>query len=205
MLKVKRKYFDRGETRKLKEIKAVVIHWPAGRVTNIEALWKWMNKSSQNSYHFLVSKEKIIQTRHTDYRAIHCGHRTYRKKAKDFFGYDVCSSKDSPNNYTIGVCMLHDNENGSYDRGTINNAIELLAVLCIDNNLSPETDMLRHSDITNEKSTPCPKAFFEDDDDPDDLWKSFKFWVAAEITKIYKDIGMTENLEQKYDNIDKEK
>lgn len=211
-MRVQRKYFERDEKRELKEVKAIVIHWPGPKKTidgyrtqDITYLWKWMNDNTTRSYHFLVSQEKVIQCRDTRYRSIHCGHVSYRKKAKDFFGGNICSAKNSPNNYTIAVCMLHDFETGGYGTKTIDTAVDLLAHLCIDNNLDPGTELLRHSDITNEKKVPCPLGFFEDDDDPDDLWNSFKYWVAAKITQLYREVGIVENLEQKYDIIGKEK
>lgn len=209
-MNVEKSYFYREENRKLKQKKAIIIHWPGPKKTttgfmlqNIDALWKWMNESSKNSYHYLISKNRIIQTRDLKYRAIHCGHATYRKKAKEFFGYNVCSDKDSPNNYTIGVCIIHDNQNGGYSTETMDSSVELLSDLCIEYNLNPETDLWRHSDITNEKKIPCPLAFFEDDDDPDDLWKSFKLWVASAITIKYEKIN--NHLDQKYNNIKTEK
>ena len=187
---VKRKFFEREEKRALKEVKAVVVHWPGGSVVpEITALWKWMNSASNNSYHFLISQKNIIQTRDLKLRAIHCGHSTYTNKAKAFFGERTCSNLDSPNNYTIGVCLLHDKIDGSYSTATIDSAIDVLAILCLDNNLDPMTDLLRHSDLTNEKEIPCPKYFFEDDDDPDDLWCTFKEWVRDRVAYYEIEIG----------------
>ena len=149
-----------------------------------------MNTETENSYHYLISKNKTIQTRDLNLRAIHCGHRTYRKKAKDYFGYDVCCDTNSPNNYTIAVCALHDTHSGGYNTETMDNIVELISTLCIEYNLNPYEDLWRHSDITNEKKIPCPVGFFEDDDDPDDLWNSFKCWVAAAISNKYEKIGI---------------
>jgi N-acetylmuramoyl-L-alanine amidase len=194
-MKIEKKIFNREEKRQLKQKKAIVIHWPGARKTisgysilNIDSLWGWMNESTKNSYHYLVSGKRAIQTRELSLRAVHCGHATYRKKAKEYFGYDVCSPNDSPNNYTIAVCALHDTPLGGYATDTMDSLVELCAMLCIDHNLSPETDLWRHSDITGEKKVPCPLGFFEDDDDTDDLWKAFKCWVAVAITHKYEEI-----------------
>jgi N-acetyl-anhydromuramyl-L-alanine amidase AmpD len=192
---LKEKFFEWGDGRKLKSVKAIVIHWDASRgIPDIDFLWKWMDKRGVSMradgqtapyYHYLVSHQKVINSMEKQFRAIHCGHRTYRKKAKEFFGERVCSSLDSPNNYTIGVCMLHDVEGtGGYHADTMETAVELLAWLCSEYSLDPYTQILRHSDITNEKAVPCPKAFFEDDDDPDDLFNSFKGWVSHEMDGI---------------------
>ena len=203
-----KKLFEWTEGRKLKSVKAIIMHWDASRgIPDLEFLWKWMDKrghamkadgDTAPCYHFLVSHSRVIETIEAPNRAIHCGHRTYRKKAKEFFGERVCSKLDSPNNYTIGVCGLHDVEGtGGYDADTMETLIELAAKLCQKYNLNPETDLLRHSDLTNEKETPCPKAFFEDDNDPDDLWRSFKGWVAHEMKGEYGNIGMIKGLSRK--------
>lgn len=190
---LEQRFFNRKEKRKLKSVKAIVVHWDGTKgIPNVDYLWDWIDKKSENSYHFLVSGQKIINTRSKDLRAIHCGHRTYRKKAKQYFGNQICSKNNSPNNYTIGVCMLHDLESGGYHSDTMEAAIELLASLCNEYELDPHINLLRHSDITNEKEPKCPKAFFEDDDDPDDLWKSLKGWVAIEKDQMYSKSRMHE-------------
>lgn len=199
-----KKLFSWTGGRKLKSVKAIIMHWDASRgLPNIDSLWRWMdnrgramkaNGETAPYYHFLVSHDKIYETCESPNRAIHCGHKTYRKKAKEFFGDRVCSKLDSPNNYTIGVCALHDVEDtGGYDTDTLDSLINLVASLCNKYNLDPESDILRHSDLTNEKDTPCPRAFFEDDNDPDDLWRSFKAWVAQAM--IDKDWSI-ENIER---------
>lgn len=180
--RIEQRFFKRLEKKPIRKLKAIVIHWPAGRgIPSLNGLWNWMNDYSQNSYHYFVSKEKIIQIRDLKLRAIHCGHKTYRKKAKDYFGYDVCSKNDSPNNYTLGICALHDELDGAYHTSTMDSLISLCAMLCLKYKLDPGTALWRHSDITNEKEKPCPLGFFEDDEDPDDLWRSFKKWVDAEM------------------------
>lgn len=191
-MKLQKRIFNWGDGRKLKDVKAIVLHWDASKgIAELDTLWKWMNRRGEAMradgetapyYHYLVSHQNILQTTEHTHRAIHCGHRTYRKKAKEFFGDRVCSSKDSPNNHTLGVCMLHDvADTGGYHSDTLETAIELLASLCVEYSLDPLTQLIRHSDITNEKDIPCPRAFFEDDDDPDDYWNEFKHWVDIAV------------------------
>lgn len=178
---IENRFLERDEKRELKAIKALIVHWPAGGVVDIDNLWTWMNDKSKNSYHFFVSKQRVLQIRDKSLRAIHCGHSTYTEKAIDFFGERVCSSLDSPNNYTLGICLLHDRENGSYTADTMETAVDLLSSLCFEYGLDPLTDILRHSDLTDEKRTPCPKGFFEEGDDPDDLFNEFKNWVNGAV------------------------
>jgi len=177
---IEQRYFEREEKRPLKKVMAIVVHWPGGDyVPYLDSLWKWMNEESDKSYHYFINKDRIIHIRDEHkYRAIHCGHKTYKKGAVEFFGTDICSSYNSPNNYTIGVCMLHDYKDGSYMTPTMQSAIELIGNLCMEYDLDPQVALFRHSDITGEKRTPCPKGFYEDDDDPHDLWRSFKQWVS---------------------------
>jgi N-acetylmuramoyl-L-alanine amidase len=209
-MKIEKKFFESDEvksatagitppikTRSLKKKKAIVIHWPGAKtvkegfsILKIDSLWRWMNNKSINSYHYLLSKNRVIHTRDLALRALHCGHKTYRKKAKDYFGYDVCSPHDSPNNYTIAICALHDTHSGGYSTITIDTLVDLCADLCIKYGLDPDKDLWRHSDITNEKDIPCPVGFFEDDDDPDDLWNSFKCWVSDAKSDKLKKMGV---------------
>ena len=129
---IHKKYFERESKRKLKSVKAIVVHWPGGVVApEITSLWKWMNRESSNSYHFFVSQKTVQQLTPLELRAVHCGHATYTNKAKQYFCEKVCSNTDSPNNYTIGVCMLHDKRDGTYETPTLETAIDLLALLCI--------------------------------------------------------------------------
>lgn len=173
------KLFNREEHRKLKNIMAIIVHWDGGEVSDIDGLWKWMDEKSKNSYHYLVSKDRVIQVRDTDLRAIHCGHKSYTRKAVNFFGANICSPVNSPNNYTLGVCMLHDSYGGVYYTSTLDTAIQLIADLCIEFNIDPARQLLRHSDITDEKSTPCPKGFYTEDD----LWCYFKCEISFEVGK----------------------
>lgn len=196
-MRIKKKLFNRDEKRKIRKVKALVIHWPGPPkrsdgypLQDIDHLWDWMNRSSVNSYHYFVSKNTIYQTRDLKLRAIHCGHRTYRKKAKVFFGEKVCSNVDSPNNYTIGICALHDNNSGGYNTSTVDSLIDLCTYLCMQFGLNPVEALFRHSDITKEKRVPCPLGFFEDDEDPDDLWNSFKEWVKESISQQYEKLGI---------------
>ncbi len=161
-MKVETEYFDRVEQRKLRRKKTIVIHWPAGSISTISGLWKWMNAMSTNSYHAFISRNQVLKTRDQDLRAIHCGHKTYTDFAKSYFGNHVCSDYDSPNNYTIGICILHDKPDGSYFQDTIDTAVEYLAGICFQYGLNPLEDIIRHSDITDEKSTFCPKYFKDD-------------------------------------------
>ncbi len=178
------KLFNRAEYRKLKDIMAIVVHWDGGGVSDIDSLWKWMDEKSKNSYHYLVSKERIIQTRDTTLRAIHCGHKTYTDKAVNFFGANVCSSTNSPNNYTLGVCMLHDSYGGVYYTSTMDTAIKLISDLCIEFDIDPATQLLRHSDITDEKEVPCPIGFYTEDD----LWCYFKCKISLDVGKRSKEL-----------------
>ncbi len=160
-MKIETKYFDRMETRKLKQKKGIVVHWPAGQVCNIYSLWNWMNDVSKNSYHGFISRDLVIRTRDPELRAIHAGHKTYTDFAKSFFGNSVCSDYDSPNNYTHAWCMLQDRPDGSYFNETIDTAVEFFAGECFKYNYDPLTQVICHSHITDEKSVFCPK-FFED-------------------------------------------
>lgn len=183
-MNIEKRFFTRDLTEQLTKPLGIVLHSDGGRLSNIDDVWNRINKS-ENSYHYVISKDRIIQTRSTNLKTSHCTHNKYRKKARDFFGGDICSKNDTPDNYTLSVLILHDNYDDGFETETMDSLIEFLAGLCNDFNFDPQEKLLRHSDLTNEKEKQCPSYFFEDDEDPDDLWRSFKHWVAGWVFANY--------------------
>ncbi len=57
-MEIEKRLFEREEKRILKEKRAIVFHWPAGReAPALDRLWLWMNRNSVNSYHYFISKQ----------------------------------------------------------------------------------------------------------------------------------------------------
>lgn len=176
----------------MREIKAVVVHWDAGRPKNgnIEGLMDWMrnNRDPGIFYHRFVSGIRSVIGATADKVVYHCGHIKYTKFATEFFGEmwapSYIHTKDkphlrSPNQVTIGICILHDKVDGSYNDLTLKTAAKECARYLRNSGLDTDA-LLRHSDIVGTGLKKCPKAFVEDEF----LWKSFKVKVRLELDKL---------------------
>lgn len=165
--------------RKLKQLKAIVIHWTANtnRGANALANRNYFNtkpfiygrKSDGSRFvvyasaHYLVDDSTIIQCIPDDEVAFHVGAKwsSYKKAAFDLMGTNKANG-DSPNNYTIGIEMCV-NSDGDFSL-TRQNTIELTRFLMNKHQLKRE-NILRHFDITGKD---CPKMLLEDS-----LWNAF--------------------------------
>jgi hypothetical protein len=157
--------------RKLAEVKAVVVHWDGGvpKDGNVEGLINWMLNERPDGafYHRFVSGSEVSYGRSTAERCIHCGNNTYTIEATQFFGPYYCPPWDhnqtphesSPNNCTIGVCLLHDHLGGGYSGETLRTGAALCAELLMHYDLGIEA-LWTHTDIVGEKTKLCPKAFY---------------------------------------------
>jgi len=157
---------------KLHEVKAVVIHWDGGdpKGGDIEGLMSWMQNVRKNGafYHYFVSGDRIINGRAITERCIHCGNNTYTKEATLYFGPHYCPPWDhrdvphssSPNNCTLGVCMLHDHEGGGYSGETLRTSAKLVAMLLDINKLGLDA-LWTHTDIVGRQTKLCPRAFYK--------------------------------------------
>lgn len=148
------------------EIKAVVIHWDGGQPKSIKQLKAWMKKYRPGlNYHRFVKGEQIEAGGKTGTKLYHCGGNLYTAEAIQYFG-DYCPDWDhrdrlhnnSPNNCTIGVCMLHDYPDGGYTTDTIYTGAKLAAELLKYYGLGMEGIWTHHM-ITGKK---CPKMFVDE-------------------------------------------
>lgn len=155
------------------KVKAVVIHWDDGPVKSIESLKSWMRKNTSNFYHRFVKGDEISYGMSTAEKAYHCGGNLYTAEAINYFD-QYCPDWDhrdsphtnSPNNCTIGVCMLHDFEDGGYSNDTIYTGAKLAGQLLKYYGLGLD-GLWTHHMITGKN---CPKAFVENPEQ----WAIFK-------------------------------
>ncbi|GAB6393574.1 MAG: N-acetylmuramoyl-L-alanine amidase [Treponematales bacterium] len=162
--------------KKMLAIKALVVHWVANPKSTarqnrdyFEGLRKQSLDNPQSRYasaHFIVGLDgEIIQCIPWDEMAYHVGAKTYTPLALSKLGH-------YPNNCTIGVELCHPGWDGAFTGETWKAAAELCNVLCEQNSLDPEEDILRHFDVTGKL---CPKYFV---DNPEEFAR-FKGEVAA--------------------------
>lgn len=155
---------------KLEDVKAIIVHYtacPHATAKNIRDYFDNLKKQNSNdniedrsaSAHYAVDDNCIIEIIPPDEVAYHVGAKKYTEIGKSF-------GKRSPNNYTIGIEMCHDDESGKFNSNTIKNAIELINFLLNKFELKKE-NIFRHFDITGKN---CPKWFVENEKD----WLFFK-------------------------------
>lgn len=157
---------------KLIEHKAIVLHWDAGEPKRgaIDRLINWMKNDRLDGafYHRFVSGSEIVYGRSTNERCIHCGNNSYTMEATAFFGAYYCPPWDheriphesSPNNCTLGICMLHDHPGGGYSGLTLDTAAKLVSRLLVDYDLCLDA-VWTHTGIVGEKTKLCPRAFYK--------------------------------------------
>lgn len=161
--------------KKIKEVKAVVIHWTANPMASAKANRNFfeMRKDGKNgigSAHYVVGVEGEIIRCIPDYEvAYHCGtdmldpisNKVYTDLGREKFGkYCLDYKNNSPNNCTIGIELCPVNNEGDFRSETWNSAVELTALLLEQFRLSIE-DVITHSDIVGAGFKKCPKLFVD--------------------------------------------
>jgi N-acetylmuramoyl-L-alanine amidase CwlA len=153
--------------RKLKEIKAIIIHWTANKNKGANAIanrnyFQNDHKDSKGklippaSAHFNVDDLRIIQCVPEDEVAFHVGAKwvNFKTDAHRLMGTNPTVNKnpiDTPNNYTIGIEMCV-NIDSDWQK-VLQNTIDLTRYLMNKYNIQIE-NILRHYDITGKD---CPK------------------------------------------------
>lgn len=160
--------------RKLKSLKAIIIHWTANtsRGADAQANRNYFNnlrpqhlpdgrvRKVYASAHYMVDDKEIIRCVPDDEVAYHVGARFYKPIGEKIRNH---SRGDSPNNYTIGIEMCV-NSDGDWDK-TYQATVELTRFLMEKYSLSVH-DLYRHYDITGKL---CPQMMIEESD-----WQTFK-------------------------------
>lgn len=176
---------------KIKEFRAIVMHWTANPAANAEQNWLYFEarKAGTNSYgsaHYIIGqKGDIIQCIPDEEVAYHCGSsqkdpesgRIYTNYARKKFGhYAVHYQVSSPNYCTLGIELCPTDNEGNFTEQTIKAAAELCAYLCKRHNLTPQ-DITTHHDIVGWKD--CPRLWTK----RPELLEAFRMSVADEIAR----------------------
>ena len=77
---------------------------------------------------------------------------------------------------TVSIEVCHPDETGEFSPVTYDRAVELTAWLCVQFKLDPETDVIRHYDVTGKI---CPKYYVE----RPEAWEAFRADVALEMER----------------------
>jgi N-acetylmuramoyl-L-alanine amidase len=155
---------------KLSGVKALVVHWTgnAGSTAKqnrdyFESLKRQDPAGDQKrlrwaSAHFVTGLSgEIVQCIPCDEMAYHAGAQSSTSQALGCLG-------QYPNNCSVGIELCHPNADGHFNPETLQAAAELCALLSLQFDLDPETNIWTHHAITGKN---CPKWFV---DRPDDFW-----------------------------------
>jgi N-acetylmuramoyl-L-alanine amidase len=167
--------------KKLSGIKALVLHWVANAGSTAKQNRDYFESLKTQSLsdvsaryasaHFIVGiAGEIVQCIPSEEMAYHAGAKSYTPEALGRLGH-------YPNNCTIGIELCHPEPDGRFTVETLNSAIELCGILCIQAGLNPLHDIWRHYDITGKD---CPKWFVERPEE----FEEFKRGVVSAVNFI---------------------
>jgi N-acetylmuramoyl-L-alanine amidase len=148
--------------KKLAGIKALVLHWVANTGSTARQNRDYFESLKTQSLgdasaryasaHFIVGMlGELIQGIPLEELAYHVGAKSYKPEALGRLGH-------YPNNCTIGIELCHPTADGRFTGATIQAAVELCALLCVQSGLDPVRDIWLHWEITGKY---CPKYFVD--------------------------------------------
>jgi N-acetylmuramoyl-L-alanine amidase len=150
----------------LKKINGVVIHYVGNPGTTAQANRNYFESLSSGatetyaSAHFIVGLEGEV---------LACVPLT-----------EMAYASNSRNDDTIGIEVCHPDETGQFSDVTYDRVVELTAWLCREFGLDPETDVIRHYDVSGKE---CPLYYVENPG----AWDDFRADVAAAVAELKDD------------------
>jgi len=144
----------------LEKIRGVVIHYVGNPDTTAQANRNYFESLSSGaegvyaSSHFVVGLEG---------EAIQCIPLT-----------EIAYASNGRNGDTVSIEVCHPDETGEFSPVTYDRVVELTAWLCREFRLDPETEVIRHYDVTGKV---CPRYYVENPE----AWDAFRADVAAEM------------------------
>lgn len=149
----------------LEDINAVVIHYVGNPDTTARANRNYFaslasgKEGTYASSHFVVGLEGEV---------VQCVPLT-----------EVAYASNTRNGDTVSIEVCHPDETGEFSPVTYGRCVELAAWLCREFKLDPETDVIRHYDVTGKE---CPLYYVEHPE----AWERLKADVAAELEREEK-------------------
>lgn len=147
----------------LKKINGVVIHYVGNPGTTAEANRNYfasLSSGAEDTYassHFIVGLEGEV---------VQCVPLT-----------EVAYASNGRNQDTIAIETCHPDDTGKFSPATYDRLVELTAFLCQTFKLDPETEVIRHYDVTGKQ---CPKYYV----DHPEAWEAFQKDVSAAVTDL---------------------
>ncbi|MCM1495213.1 MAG: N-acetylmuramoyl-L-alanine amidase [Bacteroides sp.] len=87
---------------------------------------------------------------------------------------EIAYASNKANSYSISIECCHPDESGEFSTATYNQCVALTAELCRYYHLDPETDVIRHYDVTGKE---CPRFYVEHPDE----WDMFLGFVKDRL------------------------
>ena len=146
----------------LEKINGVVIHYVGNPGTTAHAnrnYFQSLSSGREDTYassHFIVGLEGEV---------IQCVPLT-----------EIAYASNTRNGDTVSIEVCHPDETGEFSPVTYDRTVELTAWLCRAFELDPETDVIRHYDVTGKE---CPRYYVEHPE----AWDGFRADVAAEMER----------------------
>ena len=146
----------------LEKINGVVIHYVGNPGTTAHAnrnYFQSLSSGREDTYassHFIVGLEGEV---------IQCVPLT-----------EIAYASNTRNGDTVSIEVCHPDETGEFSPVTYDRTVELTAWLCRAFELDPETDVIRHYDVTGKE---CPRYYVEHPE----AWDAFRADVAAEMER----------------------
>ena len=147
----------------LEDINAVVIHYVGNPGTTAHAnrnYFESLSSGKEGTYassHFIVGLEGEV---------IQCVPLT-----------EIAYASNGRNGDTVSIEVCHPDETGEFAPVTYDRAVELTAWLCVQFKLDPETDVIRHYDVTGKE---CPRYYVEHPQ----AWDAFRADVSEAAARI---------------------
>ena len=152
----------------LEKIDGVVMHYVGNPGTSAEANRNYFESLSSGadgvyaSSHFIVGLEGEV---------LECVPLT-----------EIAYASNSRNQDTVSIEVCHPDETGEFSTVTYDRVVELTAWLCREFHLDPETDVIRHYDVTGKD---CPRYYVENPE----AWERLLLDVSAEMTAAERNAG----------------
>ena len=144
---------------KISKVTAIVVHYVGNPGTTAEQNRSYFNnlaelKNAYASSHYVVGLQgEIIQCVPLD---------------------EIAYASNNRNYDTISIECCHQDAEGRFTDDTYNSLVRLVAALCRTYGLNPETDVIRHYDVTGKL---CPIYYVNNPDE----WYAFKLSVKNEM------------------------
>lgn len=144
---------------KISKVTAIVVHYVGNPGTTAEQNRSYFNnlaelKNAYASSHYVVGLQgEIIQCVPLD---------------------EIAYASNNRNYDTISIECCHQDAGGRFTGDTYNSLVRLVAALCRTYGLNPETDVIRHYDVTGKL---CPIYYVNNPDE----WYAFKLSVKNEM------------------------